>query len=267
MNIGIFIAARSNSNRVKNKHSKNINDKYLIQILYERLQQSKYIRSKNQIIVCTTKSESDDYLVSILKEFNINFFRGSEKDLINRFFKANKKFNFDLICRIDGDDIYTCPKLMDILISKIIINPKIDYIEFQDTPLGLAPKVFTKKCLNTVYKTYIPPNKSTGFGYLFSKNANLSRKFIHNPFSFNNNNRYSIDFIEDLLIFKEVYNCYKKKFYKCDSTTLDKYFSKNKKIQKLINIINEKKIIFYQKENFNLNLKYLYNKNIKKIKL
>ena len=116
MKIGIFIAARSNSNRLKNKHSKKISDKHLIQILYERLQQSKYIRSKKQIIVCTTKAESDHDLVNILKKFDINFFRGSEKDLIDRFFQANKKFNFDVICRVDGDDIYTCPKLMDILI-------------------------------------------------------------------------------------------------------------------------------------------------------
>ena len=81
MKIGIFIAARSNSNRLKNKHSKKINDKYLIQILYERLQQSKYIRSKKQIIVCTTNSENDDDLVNILKEFNINFLGAQKKTL------------------------------------------------------------------------------------------------------------------------------------------------------------------------------------------
>ena len=69
------------------------------------------------------------------------------------------------------------------------------------------------------------------------------------------------------MIFNEVYSHFNKNFLNCDSTTLDKYFSKNEKIQKLINTINEKKINFYQKENFNLNLKYLYNKNIKKIKL
>ena len=267
MKIGIFIAARSNSNRLKNKHSKKINDKYLIQILYERLQQSKYIRSKKQIIVCTTNSENDDDLVNILKEFNINFFRGSEKDLINRFYKANKRFNFDLICRIDGDDIYTCPKLMDILISKIITNKEIDYMEFKNTPLGLAPKVFTKKCLNTVYKTYIPPNKSTGFGYLFSKNIYLSRKFLTSIFDFNTNNRYSIDFEEDLLIFNIAYEHFKSTFLKSDSLALDEYFSKDEHIQKIINIINQKKINFYQKENSNLNLKYLYNKKIIKIKL
>ena len=153
-----------------------------------------------------------------------------------------------MICRIDGDDIYTCPKLMDILISKIITNKEIDYMEFKNTPLGLAPKVFTKKCLNTVYKTYIPPNKSTGFGYLFSKNINLSRKFLTSIFDFNTNNRYSIDFEEDLLIFNIAYEHFKSTFLKSDSLALDEYFSKDEHIQKIINIINQKKLIFIRKK-------------------
>ena len=57
MNIDIFIIARSASNRLPAKHMREINGKSIIENLVNRMKKSKKIR---KIVVCTTKSPSDD---------------------------------------------------------------------------------------------------------------------------------------------------------------------------------------------------------------
>ena len=102
MNYDIFIPIRLSSTRLPKKHLKIIKDKPIILHLIKRLTNAKKIRN---IVICTTDQKVDDPLVEILKELNVKIFRGSEKDLLNRYLEAAKKFETDFIINADGDDI------------------------------------------------------------------------------------------------------------------------------------------------------------------
>ena len=58
----------------------------------ELIKNIKKKKFKHKLIVATTKKKSDDKLVNVLRKNNINFFRGSSRNLIKRFFLCAEKY-------------------------------------------------------------------------------------------------------------------------------------------------------------------------------
>ena len=125
MNSDIFIIARMGSSRLPGKHLKKIQNEPVIIHLINRL---KLATKYRKIVVCTTKKKEDDILVKLLESKKIEYFRGSEKDLLVRFLEAAKFFHTDIIIDVEGDKIYTDPKYVDKVIEKME-NSDIDYVE------------------------------------------------------------------------------------------------------------------------------------------
>ena len=94
MKIIAIVQARMGSRRFPGKVLKKINGTPVIDLLLERLNQVKNI---DKIIIATTTSKGDDKLEDHLKSKGFDVFRGSENDVLSRFFEANKKYNYDYI--------------------------------------------------------------------------------------------------------------------------------------------------------------------------
>ena len=88
---GAIIEARMNSSRLPGKMMKKILNKPVIDYLIDRL---KVIKEVDQIIIATTKNKKDDLLVNFAKKKNLNFYRGSEHNVLQRVVRASEKFNF-----------------------------------------------------------------------------------------------------------------------------------------------------------------------------
>ena len=83
-----IIQARMGSKRLPGKMLKKLSEFSLIEWTILRIKQSKKI---NKIVLATTNLKKDDPLVKAAKKYKICIFRGSEKDVLGRFFKAAKK--------------------------------------------------------------------------------------------------------------------------------------------------------------------------------
>ena len=116
LNSDVFIPARLDSSRLPKKHLKKINGEQLIKLLVKRLKKAERIR---HVIVCTTNQKSDDELISFLEKENILTFRGSEKDILNRFLEAAKYFKTDIIIDVEGDKIFTDIKYVDKIVDEL----------------------------------------------------------------------------------------------------------------------------------------------------
>ena len=87
-----IIYTRTNSKRLKNKALINIyKDKTLIESV---VQNTLKIKSINKIIIATTKSKKDLIFKKVLDKYDIDFFYGSQNDLIDRTIQCSKKYNF-----------------------------------------------------------------------------------------------------------------------------------------------------------------------------
>ncbi len=101
MNIVAIIQARCSSTRFPNKVFADLAGKPLIWHVINRLHFAKEI---NQIVLATTINPQDDLLVEWAKKEAVSIFRGSEENVLSRFYHAAKEYNADIIVRITADD-------------------------------------------------------------------------------------------------------------------------------------------------------------------
>ena len=125
MKIGLIFQARANSQRLKNKIFKKIKDKTILELFINKILKTKRI---DCVIAATTKNKKDDRTVKIAKKNKLNIFRGSEKNVLSRFYYAAKKFELDLIVRCNAD----CPFIDAKIIDKMIYNYKKIYEEINN---------------------------------------------------------------------------------------------------------------------------------------
>ena len=120
-NIVLSLEARMTSSRLPNKIFKKINNLKVIEILIKRI---KKIKSIDNFFVAIPRSKKNDKLAFYLKKKKVNFFRGSENNVLERVVKGGEKFQADTLVRLTGDnplvDIYMVDMMIKIFKKKNI---------------------------------------------------------------------------------------------------------------------------------------------------
>lgn len=149
---GIIIQARMGSTRLPGKVLKSVCGKPLLYYSVARSALSKYA---NIVIVATTNSEKDDQIVHWCKKNGIAFFRGSEEDVLDRYYQAAKKFNLNTVVRVTSDCPFVDPRIVDMLIL-ILQNQGLDYvsnrIDKRTWPHGLDVEAVTFETLEKAWR-------------------------------------------------------------------------------------------------------------------
>jgi len=109
MREGIIITVRLKSTRLKEKVLREVNGKVVLKYLTDRLREN----FDQDIIICTSTHDQDTPLITFAKEEGLKFFRGSEDDVLDRYFQTSKEFNLDKFYIIYGDEPFTDIKTME----------------------------------------------------------------------------------------------------------------------------------------------------------
>lgn len=209
----IFIPARLDSTRLPAKHLKEINGQPVIKLLVNRLRSAKKIR---KIIVCTTELPSDDLLVEFLDKEKIAYFRGNDKDILQRLLDAAKYFATDVIVDVEGDDIYTDPFYVDEIVKEME-NSDYDFVsgnasthDFgfqQGFPHGLVPAGIKKSALEKICQLKLTNNTETGYKEFFTRTKFFKCKYLFpsSDLQFDKNLRLTLDYQEDFDLAKEIF--------------------------------------------------------------
>lgn len=145
-----IIQARYNSTRFPGKVVKKINNKTILEILIRRLSRSKHI---TKIIVACSNNRNDKAIVTICRKLSVNYFIGSENDVLNRFYHAAKKYRGINIVRITADSPLIDPNIVDDVISNFFLK-NADYASNVNPPTfpdGLDVEVFKFSVLKEAY--------------------------------------------------------------------------------------------------------------------
>ncbi len=109
-----IVQARLTSKRFPNKVIQKIGKFSVLEIMLKRLKKSKKIDD----IVFSIPSNKNNYkLYKHLEKLNTKIFRGSENNVLERFYNTAKKFKATDIIRITGDCPLIDPKIIDNLIN------------------------------------------------------------------------------------------------------------------------------------------------------
>jgi len=150
--VAAIIQARLGSTRSPGKTMKLIGNKPLLEYSVDRAKQARYI---DKVIVATTTSNRDDLISEWCKEKGFDFFRGSEDDVLDRYFQTASNFKADIIVRVTSDCPFVDPEVMDLLIltQKVL---SADYVsnrlKKRTWPHGLDIEVFTFDALETAWR-------------------------------------------------------------------------------------------------------------------
>lgn len=152
--IGVIIQARLGSTRLPGKVLMNLQG---FPVLYHVLSRMQEIEN-SQVVIATSTASGDDEIEEFCKENQVDCFRGSEENVLERFYQAAVHYNFDTIVRITSD----CP-LIDPQIATSIINYYYDMDcdlatnggadpDNRTFPRGMDVSVFSYEVLEEAYK-------------------------------------------------------------------------------------------------------------------
>ena len=146
--------ARLGSTRLPGKILKKIQGKSLLEIHLDRLKKCNNI---SEIIVATTTNIKDEIIYNKSIELGVNSSRGSESDVLDRFYKSVEYKNPDWIVRVTSDCPLIDPKLVDDVIAFTITNNK-DYVSntlIENFPDGQDIEVFKYTALKKAWEDAI----------------------------------------------------------------------------------------------------------------
>ena len=148
----IIVQARMTSTRLPGKVMKIVCGKPLLEHLINRL---KRVKCADQIVIATTVNETEDIIVELCKKLDISYYRGSEEDVLGRYYEAAVEYGGDVIIRITSDCPVIDPEVVDYLISFFTNNiEKYDFVSNtleRSYPRGMDAEIVSFKALKEAH--------------------------------------------------------------------------------------------------------------------
>ncbi|KAA0967091.1 acylneuraminate cytidylyltransferase [Sporosarcina sp. ANT_H38] len=141
------------STRLPGKVLKTVMDKTLLEYQIERVSRSTLI---DKIIVATTDKKNDNVIANLCEQFGVNVYRGSEEDVLSRYYEAATEYSADVVVRLTSDCPLIDPEVTDQVIQ-LYLNQlaEFDYVSNtleQTFPRGLDVEVFSISALQKAYE-------------------------------------------------------------------------------------------------------------------
>ena len=200
-NTGIIIQARTGSKRFPNKVLSKIGDKNLIEHVIFQIKKTKF---KKKIIISTSNKVADRSIFEIAKFNNCLTFRGSERNVLKRFFYTATKFKLGTIIRISADSPFIDPKIIENA-YEIFRSKNFDYVSNiinPSYPKGMSVEIFNYDCLKKTFENATSAsNKEHVTEYMYKKNnffkiKNFKLKKSLRIFNFSVNTKKELKFLK-----------------------------------------------------------------------
>lgn len=149
----IIVQARMASTRLPGKILKKVLDKTLLEYQLERLCR---VKNADRVVIATTDHGAEQPIVDLCKSLKVDYFRGSENDVLARYYGAATEYGADTVVRITSD----CPLIDPAVVEQVIgfyleHRNKYDYVSntFPDLtyPRGMDTEVFSYQALKEAY--------------------------------------------------------------------------------------------------------------------
>jgi len=151
-----IIQARMDSTRLPGKVLKELCGQ---PVLFHIIQRVKRVKSVNNTIIATSKNESDHLIAEFAQNQDVCCFRGSEEDVLERFYQAAQALGAepnDVIIRLTADNPFVDPDICMDLLSYFNKN-SFTYAGAFHYPLGIGAEVFTFQALEEAYRNAQKP--------------------------------------------------------------------------------------------------------------
>jgi spore coat polysaccharide biosynthesis protein SpsF len=141
--IVIILQVRMGATRLPGKLLKKVLGRPLLSYQLERLRR---VQLADDIVIATTTEQQDDQIEAFCMENHVSCFRGSELDVLDRYYQAAKLYHADEVVRVTGDCPLIDPEIVDEVIRKHLDHvPPRDYtsnsFDIRTYPRGLDTEI------------------------------------------------------------------------------------------------------------------------------
>jgi len=204
----VIIQARMGSTRLPEKVMKKIVGKTVLEHVVERVRQSKEI---DDLVIATTNKEEDDTIVREAERLGVNYFRGSEEDVLSRYYYAAQENSADIVVRITSDCPLIDPLVLDHMLLKFFgLYEKMEADYMSNTlkrtfPRGLDAEIIPFKVLertfNEAKKQYEREHVTP---YIYQNSDKFKLVNFENIENYSDY-RITLDTEEDLMVITKIY--------------------------------------------------------------
>lgn len=201
----IIVQARMGSTRFPGKILKEVLGRPLLEYEIERLRR---VRNADEIVIATTTNNEDQPIVDLCNRLSCSFFRGSENDVLSRFYHAAEEFKADCVVRVNSDCPLIDPAIVENVIAHYLENRNVfDYVANilePGYPIGMHTEVFSANALKIAYqeaKDQVEREHVTPYIYRNKNRFGLGSIKYHVDLS---RYRWTIDYVEDYKLIKKI---------------------------------------------------------------
>jgi spore coat polysaccharide biosynthesis protein SpsF len=204
MRVTAIIQARMGSTRLPGKVLMDLGGKSVLARVVDRLRQAARV---HEIVVATTDSVADDAIVKECHRLEVASFRGSENDVLDRYYLAAQVCAAQVVVRITSDCPLIAPQLVDETIAALD-KQCADYASnvFPRTyPRGLDTEVFTTAALEQAWRDAHEPYEREHVTPYFYEHRELFRLASLCGQVDYSQYRWTLDTAEDLELLRAIY--------------------------------------------------------------
>jgi spore coat polysaccharide biosynthesis protein SpsF len=204
MKIVAIVQARMGSSRLPQKVLKDLGGATVLDRVLNRLGRSRLIQES---WVATTTEPTDDAIVEHCERSQRNVFRGSEQDVLDRYYRAAQHVDAAAVVRITSDCPVIDPEVTDATI-RAFLDQHADYasnVRVRTYPRGLDTEVMTVNALERAWREARQPHQREHVTpYIYENPAEFKLHGIENDTDCSRH-RWTLDTPEDLEFLQAVY--------------------------------------------------------------
>lgn len=202
MKIGVLITARLKSSRLRQKILLDLNGKSILDRVIER---AKSLAGIDGVVLCTSTNPQDSILFQNALNNRIEFYTGSEEDVLDRLLSAAVYYGYDAFVSITADN-----PLFSVYYSQVAVDwykqSKLDFIFTKGIPIGCASYLIDVKALKVAI--YM---KNENYTEIWGPFVNRSDFFsigelVINNSPFDEQYRLTCDYTEDYHLLRKIYS-------------------------------------------------------------
>jgi len=205
-----IIQARTGATRLPSKVLEELAGEPMLARVVNRTGRAKTL---DAVVVATTVKPADDAIANLCKARGWQLFRGSEDDVLDRYYQTALNYQADIVVRITADCPLIDPEIIDKAINVFLTDyPSLDYVSnslIHTFPLGLDVEVMSFTALtrawnedtNPAWREHVTPYIQRHPDKFKIRDVTDDKDYSYM--------RWTVDTIEDLAFVRKVYDHFK----------------------------------------------------------
>jgi len=153
-----IIQARLGSTRLPGKMLMLLLDRPVIAWTVQRVRLAEQV---DEVVVATSRADGDDRLAAWCRDNAVPVFRGSEEDVLDRYYRCAREYGATHVVRVTGDCPLCDPRIVDDLVTLCLADDELEYVtncEPLTYPEGMGVEVLPVDTLEKAWRESTLPS-------------------------------------------------------------------------------------------------------------